>query len=279
MSKPISSDSRMEQSEVLRSALSTHERPKTASALSASLTFGRRSLLKIKYIPEQLFDITAFPIIFLLMFTYLFGGAIAGSTGDYLQFVLPGILVMTVTMITMYTGIELNNDITKGVFDRFRTLPIWRPAVLVGALLVDMVRYSVASAIMITLGLILGFRPEGGLIGVVSGVAILLVFSFSLSWIWTTLGLIVRSEKSLMGISMMVLFPLTFISNVFVDPQTMPSWLQPFVDINPISLLVVAVRSFMEGSVAYAEIGWVLLVSAVLTAIFAPLTMYVYHRK
>ncbi|MFZ4453958.1 ABC transporter permease [Salibacterium aidingense] len=269
----------VDQREALQSALASRERPPKASPVSASLTFGGRSLLKIKYVPEQLFDITAFPIIFLLMFTYMFGGAIAGSTAEYLQFVLPGVLVLTVVMITMYTGVELNNDITKGVFDRFRTLPIWRPSVLVGALLVDLVRYTAASAIMITLGLILGFRPEGGVIGVLLGVAILLVFSFSLSWIWTTLGIIMRSEKSLMGASMMVLFPLTFISNVFVDPQTMPGWLQPIVEINPVSMLVVAVRGFMEGSAAMADVGWVLLVSAVLVAIFAPLTMYLYYRK
>lgn len=269
----------LSQQEALRAAVSSSERPKNAGPVSASLTFGGRMLLKIKYVPEQLFDITAFPIIFLLMFTYLFGGALAGSTEAYLQFVLPGVLVLTVVSITMYTGIELNNDITKGVFDRFRTLPVWRPSVLVGALLVDLVRYSIASTIMITLGFILGFRPEGGLAGVLLGVGILLVFAFSISWIWTTLGIVMRSEKSLMGASMMVLFPLTFISNVFVDPDTMPAWLQPIVEINPVSFLVVAVRGFMGGDPAFAEVGWVLLMSFLLVLIFAPLTMYLYYKK
>ncbi|MCL7748309.1 ABC transporter permease [Halalkalibacter alkaliphilus] len=263
----------------LRVALRSRTRPKKPSGVTNTLTFAWRALLKLKYVPEQLLDVTVFPIMFLLMFTYLFGGAIAGSTGDYLQFLLPGILAMTVVTITMYTGMELNNDITKGIFDRFRSLPIWRPAVLVGALLMDAVRYTIASTIMIVLGLIMGFRPEGGALGVLLAVALLVVFSFSLSWIWTTLGLILRTEKSLMGVSMMVLFPLTFVSNVFVDPSTLPRWLEAFVDVNPISLLVTAVRGLMHGTVTFEQVGWVLLASILLTAIFAPLTMYLYRNK
>ncbi len=263
----------------LLDAIASRKRPDRPSALSSSLTFASRAMLRIKHIPEQLFDVTVFPIIFLLMFTYLFGGAIAGSTSEYLQFLLPGILVMTVSQITMYTGIDLNNDIRKGIFDRFRTLPIWLPSALVGALLVDAVRYSIASAIMISLGLLLGFRPDGGFIGVIEAVALILFFCFSLSWIWTTLGLIMRSEKSLMMVSMMVLFPLTFVSNVFVDPETLPGWLEKFVDVNPISLLVTAVRGLMHGTATLEQIGWVFFVSILIMAIFAPLTMYLYRKK
>lgn len=279
MKTPISSVSSAAQESLRDSIAQEKKLDRRAGALSASITFGWRALLKIKHVPEQLFDVTAFPVIFLLMFTYLFGGAIAGSTGDYLQFLLPGILVMTVTMITMYTGMDLNKDIVKGVFDRFRTLPIWRPALLVGALAVDMVRYSMAAFIMISLGLILGFRPEGGPVGVVSAVGLLLLFSFSFSWIWTALGIVMRSEKSLMMISMMFLFPLTFVSNVFVDPQTLPGWLHGFVEWNPISLLVTAIRGLMHGSATIQDIGWVLLVSLLLTAVFAPLTMYLFRHK
>ena len=134
-------------------------------------------MLKITHVPMQLFDVTAFPIMFTLLFTYLFGGALAGSPGEYLQYLLPGILVMTVTMITMYTGMALNTDITKGVFDRFRSLPIWRPAVLVGMMLADAVRYTMAALVVIVLGVVLGFRPDGGPLGVVAAVALLLVFS------------------------------------------------------------------------------------------------------
>ncbi|MFC4600886.1 ABC transporter permease [Cohnella hongkongensis] len=263
----------------LQRALTLTRPPGRPGAIGASMTFGWRALLKIRYVPEQLFDVTAFPIMFLLMFTYLFGGAIAGSTGEYLNFVLPGILVMTVSMITMYTGLDLNKDIQKGIFDRFRTLPFWRPAALVGALLVDAVRYSLASAIMIGLGYILGFRPEAGLGGLLLGVIVLLLFAFSLSWIWTFLSLIVRSEKALMGVSMMALFPLTFLSSVFVDTSTMPRWLQRLVDVNPVTLVVDAVRGLAHGGLESGLLTVVFLISAALVVVFAPLTMYFYNRK
>ena len=265
--------------DALRPALSSRKRPSRPNALSASLTFGWRALLKIKHVPEQLFDVTAFPIMFTLMFTYLFGGALAGSTGEYLQFLLPGILVQTVVFITIYTGFTLNTDISKGVFDRFRSLPIWRPAVLVGALLGDAARYTMASTMVIVLGLVLGFRPDGGVVGVLLSVVLLLVFSFSLSWIWTALGLVLRTPNSVMGVSMMVLFPLTFASNIFVDPRTMPSWLEAIVGANPITHLVTAVRGLMSGTVTPWQIGWVLLMSGALIAMFAPLTMYLYRNK
>ncbi|MEZ0481586.1 ABC transporter permease [Planococcus sp. SSTMD024] len=260
-------------------AIASSRRPDPPNALASTMAFAHRALLRIKHVPEQMFDVTVFPIIFLLMFTYLFGGAIAGSTGEYLQFLLPGILVMTVSQITMYTGIDLNNDIRKGIFDRFRTLPIWLPSALVGALLVDVIRYSLASAIMIGLGLVLGFRPEGGAMGVLGAVLVILLFSFSFSWIWTAAGIIMRSEKSLMMVSFLVVFPLTFVSNVFVDPSTLPSWLQGFVNINPISILATAVRGLMHGNGTWEQIGWVVVVSAIFVVIFAPLTMYLYRRK
>ncbi|MDQ5811035.1 MAG: ABC transporter permease [Actinomycetota bacterium] len=265
--------------ETLHSVLSSRARPQRPNALSASLTFGWRALLKIKHVPEQLFDVTAFPIMFTLIFTYLFGGALAGSTGEYLHYLLPGILVQTVVFITIYTGFGLNTDITKGVFDRFRSLPIWRPAALVGALLGDAARYTMASTMVIVLGLLLGFRPDGGVPGVLLSVALLLVFSFGLSWIWTALGLVLRTPNSVMGVSMMVLFPLTFASNIFVDPRTMPSWLEVMVGANPITHLATAVRRLMHGTATTGQIGWVLLTSGVLVAVFAPLTMYLYRNK
>jgi ABC-2 type transport system permease protein len=263
----------------LRSALSAHNRPSRSSALSASLTFWWRAMLKIRHVPEQMFDVTASPIMFLLMFTYLFGGALAGSTGEYLQFVLPGILVMTVAFITIYTGLGINNDIKKGVFDRFRSLPIWQPAVIVGALLGDTVRYTIAATVVVVLGLILGFRPEGGILGVLMSVLLLLVFSFSLSWIWIALGLVMRTPESLMAVSMIILFPLTFISNVFVSPETMPGWLEALVDVNPITYLVTAIRGLMSNTVLVDEISWVLLTCALLIAVFSPLSMYLYRKK
>jgi len=263
----------------VRTALSTSARPPLATGLSASGTFWWRAMLKIKHVPEQLFDVTAFPIMFLLMFTYLFGGSLAGSTGAYLQDVLPGILVMTVTWITMYTGLTLNRDIQKGVHDRFRSLPIWRPATLVGPLLADGVRYTLAAAMILTLGLVLGFRPGAGAVGLAAGVGLLLVFAFSLSWIWTLLGLVMRSDNALFAVSNMVMFPLTFVSNVFVGVETLPGWLAAFVNVNPITILVTAIRGLMHGEPVNGEIGVVLAVSAGLIVVFGPLTMYVYRRK
>jgi ABC-2 type transport system permease protein len=250
-----------------------------ATALSASLAFAWRALLKIKHVPMQLFDVTAFPIMFVLLYTYLFGGALAGSPREYLQALLPGILVMTVSWITMYTGQSLNTDISKGVFDRFRSLPIWRPAVLVGMLLADALRYTLASLVVITVGVILGFRPERGPTGVVLAVALLLLFSFSLSWLWTWVGLKMATPEAVLQMSMTVMFPLTFASNVFVDPKTMPGWVESAVNVNPISHLVSAARGLMHGG-AYAESILVVLVSCVvLVAVFAPLTMKAYNAE
>ncbi|KZE99927.1 MULTISPECIES: ABC transporter permease [Rhodococcus] len=254
-------------------------RPPRPSSLSTSLSFGWRALLKIKHVPEQLFDVTAFPIMFTLLFTYLFGGALAGSTEAYIQFLLPGILVQTVVMITMYTGVTMNKDIEKGVFDRFRSLPIWRPSPLVGALLGDVVRYTLASVIVLILGLVLGFRPQGGVLGVVASIALLLVFSFCLSWIWTMIAMIVRTEAAVMGVSMFILFPLTFASNIFVDPSTMPGWLRAFVDVNPVSFLVTSLRGLMQGDVDTGRLGVTLMLCAVLLAVFGPITMRLYNRK
>jgi ABC-2 type transport system permease protein len=171
------------------------------------------------------------------MFTYLFGGAIAGSTHEYLQFLLPGILVMSVLFTTVYSGVSLNTDMTKGVVDRFRSLPIWRPAPLVGAVLGDSVRYLVAAAVVVALGMALGFRPEAGVGGVLAAMALVVVFSFGLASVFTTAGLLMRTPSAVMNGGFMALFPLTFLSNVFVEPETLPGWLEAFVDVNPISHL------------------------------------------
>jgi ABC-2 type transport system permease protein len=246
----------------LRSPLSSRSRPPRASALSASLAFTWRALLKIKHVPEQLVDVIGIPILFTLLFTYLFGGALAGSTGAYLQTLLPGTLVMAVLLVTVYSGVTLNTDIATGVFDRFRSLPIWRPAPILGALLGDLGRYLLASTLVIVLGLALGFRPAGGAAGVLAAVALVLAFAFGLSWIWTTLALVLRTPSAVQNLGLLILFPLTFASNVFVDPKTMPGWLQAFVDVNPVSRLVTAVRGLMHGTATTGQVGWVLLAAA-----------------
>ncbi|HEX6544572.1 MAG TPA: ABC transporter permease [Ktedonobacterales bacterium] len=265
--------------ETLRSALLARSRPRRPGAIGVTLTFAWRAVLKLIRIPEHLADVIAIPIIFTLLFTYLFGGALAGSTAEYLQFLLPGTLAMTVLLVTINAGMGLNTDVTSGVFDRFRTTPIWRPAPIVGALLGDIGRYLFASTLVIALGLVLGFRPNGGVAGVLLAVALVLLFALSLSWIWTTLGLIARSPSAIMSVSTTILFPLTLASNIFVQPRTMPGWLQALININPVTHLVTAVRALMAGTVTSGEIIWVLVACAALTVIFAPLTLYLYRNK
>jgi ABC-2 type transport system permease protein len=265
--------------DAVRKALSSTPRPPRPSAMSAALTFGWRGMLKVKHVPEQLLDVTITPVMFVLMFTYLFGGAIAGSTGDYLDFILPGILAMSVLFTTVYSGIALNTDLTKGVVDRFRSLPIWRPAPLLGALLGDSVRYGVAGTVIIVLGVILGYRPGAGVPGVVAALALVVVFAFGLSWVFTTLGLLMRSPQAVMNAGFMGIFPLTFLSNVFVDPETLPSALKAFVDVNPISFLVTASRGLMEGNAETGDLMIVVLTAVALTAIFAPLTARLYRYR
>ncbi|MEV6275127.1 ABC transporter permease [Nocardia sp. NPDC051832] len=260
-----------------RSALSA--RPARPGAPATALAFVWRAVLRIKHVPDQLSDVTVFPLLMLVMFTYLFGGALAGSTGAYLQTVLPGILVMTVTMTTQSTAVALNADITKGVFDRFRSLPIWQPAPLVGALLADLARYAIAATVIVGAGALLGFRPAAGVPGLLAGVGLVLVFAWCLSWVWTTLGLLARTPESVMFLAILVTFPMTFVSNVFVDPGTLPGWLQAFVGVNPITHLVTAVRGLMHGQPAAADIGWVLLTCTVLVAVFGPVTMRLYRRE
>jgi ABC-2 type transport system permease protein len=230
-------------------------------------------------VPQQLLDVTMFPIMFTLLFTFLFGGAIAGSPGEYAQYAIPGILVQTVVFITMYTGVALNTDIQKGVFDRFRSLPIWRTSVLTGALFADVARYMFAALVVFSLGLLLGFWPEGGVLGVLGAFLLMLLFALSLTTVWTILGLKLRTPESVMQMSIMVLFPLVFCTDIWVPAHTMPGWLQVVVDINPVTKVVDAVRGLMMGNVSAGDVGWALLACAGTIAIFTPITMRLYHRK
>jgi ABC-2 type transport system permease protein len=263
----------------VRRAIASTARPPRPGPLATALTFGWRGMLKVKHVPEQLIDVTITPVLFVLMFTYLFGGALAGSTSAYLQYVLPGILVMSVVFTTVYSGVALNTDLTKGVVDRFRSLPIWRPAPLLGALLGDSVRYVVAGTVILVLGVVLGYRPEGGVLGALLALGLVVVFSFGLSWVYSALGLVLRSPSAVLNGGFMVLFPLTFLSNVFVDPATLPGPLRAFVDVNPISVLATASRSLMAGTPDGTAIAVSLAVAAALTAVFLPVTTRLYRSR
>ena len=262
----------------VRRAIASTPRPQPASPLSAAITFAWRGMLKVRHVPEQLLDVTVTPVMFVVMFTYIFGGAVSGSTGEYRDYLLPGILVMSVLFTTVYSGVALNTDLTKGVVDRFRSLPIWRPAPLLGAMIGDSVRYLLAGTVIILVGVILGFRPDAGVAGAVAALLLVVVFSFGLSWVFTTLGLVLRTPSAVLNAGFMGIFPLTFLSNVFVDPETLPGPLEAFVDVNPISILATASRGLMAGNADSTDIAIVLAVAAALTAVFAPLTTRLYRK-
>ncbi len=260
-------------------ALVMGARTRPPSALSAVGTLAWRAMLKIKHVPFQLFDVTITPIMFTLLFTYIFGGALGGTPTAYIQFLLPGILVQTIVFITVYTGVGLNTDIQKGLYDRFRSLPMWQPSPILGALVGDLFRYSMASMLIIVLGLILGFRPAGGALGVFLAFVLVLVFAFALSWIWIIFGMKVKTPESVMTTSFLFLMPLTFASNIFVGLETMPGWLQAIVRHNPVTHLTNASRGLMHGQAVTGDILWVLAASAVIVAVSAPVALRMYYQE
>jgi ABC-2 type transport system permease protein len=259
--------------------LTMRARPKPASAISAVTTLAWRAMLKIKHVPFQLFDVTVTPIMFTLLFTYIFGGALGGSPRQYIQYLLPGILVQTLVFITVYTGVGLNTDIHKGLYDRFRSLPMWQPAPLFGALAGDVFRYSMAGALIVIIGFLLGFRPRGGFTGVLMAFVLVQVFCFSLAWLWIIVGMLVRTPESVMTTSFVFLMPLTFASDIFVDVSTMPGWLQAAVSRNPVSRLASASRALMHGEPAFRDVVWVLIASGTIMMVAWPIAMRLYRKE
>ncbi len=242
-----------------------------------SFTMAYRGVLKIRHNPEQLFDVTLQPIIFTLMFTYIFGGAISGNIHSYLPVIIPGIMVQTVITTSIVTGTQLREDMDKGVFDRFRALPIARISPLAGALLADMIRYLIATTLTIVMGIIMGWRPDA--LGAIGAALLVIVCSFAISWIFALMGCLMSKASAVQGISMLILFPLTFMSNAFVPVSTMPGWLQGFVNVNPISHLVTAVRELTANGHIGIHVVWSLIGAAVITAVFAPLAVRAYMRN
>lgn len=248
-----------------------------AETITQSFSMAFRGVLKIRHNPEQLFDVTFQPIIFTLLFTYVFGGAISGDVKSYLPVIIPGIMVQTVIMTSIVTGTQLREDMDKGVFDRFRSLPIARISPLAGALLADVIRYFVATVLTVLMGLIMGWRPDA--FGVVASAVLIMVCSFALSWIFALMGCLMSKASAVQGMSMMIMFPLTFASNAFAPTDTMPGWLQAWVKVNPVSHLVSAVRDLTADGHASSHVIWSLVGAAVVTAIFAPLAVRAYMRN
>jgi ABC-2 type transport system permease protein len=254
-------------------------RPPAPSALSNALVFGWRAVLKFKHVPEQLFDLVMTPIMFTLLFTFVFGGALAGSPGDYLQYFLPGILVQTVVFNSVYSGMGLSTDLGKGLFDRFRSLPIWSLAPFAGLMVGDILRHFIAGMIILTIGLIFGFRPEAGVLGVAAAFLLLLAIGFGVGWIFIVLGLLIRTPMTVMTLGFTFMFPLVFASNIMVNPETMPNWLRIFVEVNPITHMASAMRALMSGAATTGAVLQALAAPIVLTATLAPLTLWLYGRR
>ena len=254
-------------------------RPPAPSALSNALVFGWRAVLKFRHVPEQLFDLVMTPIMFTLLFTFVFGGALAGSPRDYLQFLLPGILVQTVVFNAVYSGMGLSTDLGKGLFDRFRSLPIWPLAPFAGLMVGDILRHLIAALIILTIGFILGYRPEAGILGVFAALLLLIAIGFGTGWIFIVLGLLIRTPMTVMTIGFSFLFPLVFASNIMVDPGTMPGWLRSFVDVNPVSLMATAIRALIGNGANFDQIALALVAPALLTLILAPMTLWLYRKQ
>jgi ABC transporter DrrB family efflux protein len=245
-----------------------------------SWALAKRAIIRIRRVPESLVDVTLQPIIFTLLFSFIFGGAIAGSTADYLVLIIPGIIVQSVAFASIGIGISLRTDMDNGIFDRFRSLPIPRVAPLLGEAIASLLRYVLLVAIVTGTGYILGYRVTGGLGAYLGGAALCIAFGVSLSWAMMLVGLIARSAGAVQGITFMVLFPLTFASNAFVPADSLPTWLQWFANHNPLSYLVTSLRALWTGVGEWQHATVMTLVScAVLTAIFMPLAIRAYNRK
>ena len=246
-----------------------------------SLTLAWRNIVRIRQNPEALADVTFQPIIFLVLFVFVFGGAVSatGRWQDYLPTLLPGILVQSVVFSTMGTGVGLNDDFAKGVFDRFRSLPISRVSPLIGAVLGDAVRYILSIVILMTSGLILGFRFGDGVMNGLAALLLVLGFALSLCWIWVWLGLTMKTAQGVQGVAFLVMFPLTFGSNIFVKTDTLPGWLQSWVHVNPIAHLVDAMRGLMLGGPVQKPLLITLAWMIGLVTVFAPLAIRAYRRR
>ncbi|HEY2694922.1 MAG TPA: ABC transporter permease [Pseudonocardiaceae bacterium] len=250
-----------------------------ARAMRHSLSLAGRSIIRIRKNPENLLDVTIQPILFLVMFVFLFGGAISGNWHVYLQTLVPGLMVQNTLFASMGTGYSLSNDISKGVFDRFRSLPIARSAPLVGAVIGDAVRFVVAMVILLGFAMILGFRVHTNPLFAVFAVALMIVAGLALCWLGVWVGMLLTAPTAAQGVMVAVMMPLTFGSNVFVPSSTMPGWLQAWTTISPVSKLVDVARGLMLGGPIANPLLWAAIWMIGFAAVFFPLAMVAYRRR
>ena len=247
--------------------------------LAQTLTLAWRTIVQVRHNPWELGDYSIQPIMFVLLFTYVFGGAIAGSTGDYLTFALPGIIVMNMLFVTMYVGTGLNVDLTKGVFDRLRALPIARWAPLSGRILADQAKQAWSIFLLLVVGMILGFRIGTSVASLLAAVLVLLTFALAFSWVSVLVGVLAKDPEKVQLFGFTALFPVTFVSNVFVPTDSMPGWLQAWVKVNPVTVLSDAARGLMVGGPVARPVMLSLLWAIVFAAVFAPLSVWAFRRR
>jgi len=250
-----------------------------ANGLRQTATLAWRSLVSIKHNPFELLDLSIQPVMFVLLFTFVFGGAISGSPGNYLQFALPGIIVQNAIFATLTTGVGLSTDLTKGVYDRLRSLPIARWSPLAGRIVADTVKQVWAISLLLGVGMLIGYRIHGGLAGALATYALVLVFSLAVSWLAVLVGVVAGSPEKVQIFGFVVTFPLTFTSNVFVPTATMPGWLQAWVKVNPVTILADAVRGLLDGVAVAGTIGQSLIWAVIITAVFAPISVWKFKRR
>jgi ABC transporter DrrB family efflux protein len=237
-----------------------------------------RNLVRLPRAPDLLLAFTVQPIMFVLLFVYVFGGAISTPGYDYVDFLIPGILVQNIAFGGFVTALGLNEDLTKGLIDRFRSLPMARAAVLAGRTLADVVTNTLSVVILVTTGLIIGFSFDASAGEIALGFLLLLVFGYAFSWVFALLGLLVSSPESANSLGFIAVFPLTFISSAFVPVDSMPASLQWFADANPFTIVVDAMRALWLGPPAGNSVWGAFVWSFVIVAIFAPLAVWRYRR-
>jgi oleandomycin transport system permease protein len=256
-------------------------RTKHYALIRHSFALAKRSLIKTMRTPEALIDVTLQPVIFLALFTYVFGGAIAGAGQQqaYLQYLLPGILAQTIAMGATAIGVNLNTDISKGVFDRFRSLPIAKSAPLIGAVVADVARYAIVAAVTLGTGSAMGFRIGTNPFAALAGCLLAVAFALSLSWVSVFIGMMVRTPGAVQGLMILIVLPLSFGSNTFVKSTTLPGWMQGFVKVNPITQLSTTVRGLFNGGPVADHLLWTGTWMVGLVVVFMPLAMWAYRRK
>jgi ABC-2 type transport system permease protein len=238
-----------------------------------------RAIIRMRRNPEQLVDVTVMPLLLTVLFGFMFGGAVAGGMQAYLPTLIPGIIAYCAVTACVAAGAQLRDDMSKGVFDRLRSLPIARIAPLAGPMMADLARYALAAVLSLAMGMVMGYRPGGGVPGVVAGVLLAMLTGWSLAWIFMYIGTIAKSAQSVQSLSVMVLLPLVFVSNAFVPVDTLPDWLRTLVELNPVSHVVTAMRDLLNLGQVTDAVGYAVLGCAVVVAIFVPLTVRSYSRR